>query len=203
MQFILKVLLVLALFAVAACGNNTTKETGRKEAAATEDPAPVKSNVPEVPVDATYLITTASFFGISPGDPLSKHADIMQKATLSTGEGDFEIYEFKNETGETLGYTHPDISDENLVGDIVITYPWATTEEGVRIGMTFGELRTIFDPPLEVHGSEIEGYTSAQHGNISFRLDTYQSAYDVDESTLSPTIEVMEITLSRILKATE
>ena len=39
MQFILKVLLVLALFAVAACGNNTTKETGRKEAAATEEGA--------------------------------------------------------------------------------------------------------------------------------------------------------------------
>lgn len=142
------------------------------------------------------LITTTSFAGIQPGDPIANHGDRLKKDILRNGEGEFDIFTILDKNGKELGYAMPGYKDDKLLGDITITSPAAQTKDGIRVGMTYGELRKTL-PGIAVHGSEIEGRTYAHHGNLYYRLDTYHNTYEIDPSSINDGVKIIEVVLSK------
>ncbi len=140
----------------------------------------------------SYLIDSESFYGISNGDAIAKHRDVLEKGILKTGEGDFDVFYIKNKKGEILGHFEPEFRDESKVGTIYIESPLAKTKQGVHIGMTFGELERILGP-VEVHGSEIESRTSASKDGIMYLLDAYFGTYEIDKSEIKKSTKIKQI----------
>jgi len=52
-------------------------------------------------------------------------------------------------------------------------------------------------PKAKVHGSEIEGRTYANFGQLSFRLNTSYFSYEVDETKIPKSTEIVEIIINR------
>lgn len=139
-----------------------------------------------------YLIEEKSFMGLSPDNSIENHLDILEQSTLQSGEGDFEIYNIKNESRETVGYILPSPKDASKIGIITINTPKASTKEGAKIGMTFKELEAVLGE-LPVHGSEIESKTYAFKGNQSFLLDAAFNTYEIDKSKLDVDTKIKAI----------
>ena len=146
--------------------------------------------------ETALVIYGDSFVGISPGDRIADHADLLRKDVFQTGEGDFDIYRIDIEGRGSAGYLFPDPNDESLVGDIVVTSPAARTEDSLQIGMTFGQLQERYDD-LKVHGSEIEGRTDVYIGGLALRLGIPLWSYEVDVSEIPDSTEVIEISVRR------
>ena len=144
---------------------------------------------------SALLISETSFEGISPSDEISKHEPSLEKEVLKTGEGNFDIYRIKNKEG-SLAYLMPDPRDEALVGNIIIDSPKAKTKDGFQVGSTLADLTKKY-PNLEIHGSEIEGRTYANIGNLSYRLDAANWSYEIDKSKISPNSKILEIIINR------
>lgn len=138
---------------------------------------------PAITVNEPELLTTLpSFLGMSVGDDLAQHADKLKKSVLETGEGSFDVFEI-HQGGRKLGHVSPAGRNESVIGGITITSPLAVTEQGIKVGSTWGELKQAL-PELEVHGSEIEGRTYAFFGSVAYRLDVYFGAYDIPASEI-------------------
>lgn len=145
----------------------------------------------------TYLtIDNDAFRGITVGDKISMHTDYIQKEQLRNGEGTFEVYQIKDFNNNPAGYFLPDPKDESRVGDIIVETPKASTAEGIKVSSTFEALSKAL-PNIEVHGSEIEGRTYANYGNLSYRLDIPNFSYEVDVNKISSTTKVIEILINR------
>jgi len=189
--------IILILFAVFSFSIFQSCETEKKPEASTDDVK--KENLDKKGEDKdvsgeNYIIKKKSFQGISIGDNLAEKASMMTKEIMQTGEGDFVTYEIKNDAGEKLAYVMPDPRDPKLVGDITIVSPKAMTSEGVRVGMTLGELKKRIGD-LTVHGSEIESRTSVAKDNVRYRLDAANNAYEIDQSKVSDDVKILEITI--------
>ncbi|MFK7905344.1 MAG: lysozyme inhibitor LprI family protein [Chitinophagales bacterium] len=139
-----------------------------------------------------YLIDSKSFYGISKGDPIAKHKDVLEKGILRTGEGSFDVFYIKNDKGDLLGHLDTQFRDESRVGAISIDTPLAKTKQGVHVGMTFGELEKILGP-IEVHGSEIESRTHASKDGIWYLLDAYFGTYEIDKSQIKKDTKIKQI----------
>ena len=142
------------------------------------------------------LIAEKSFQGISPGDLISSHLNILEKGKLKTGEGTFDVFYVNNKNLEKLGYILKDPKNESLVGNIIIESKKARTEKGIHIGSSFEDLVKKY-PDVKVHGSEIEGRTYGREGNLSFRLDTNNFTYEVDKNKIPKDAKVIEIIINR------
>ncbi|GHB77343.1 hypothetical protein [Persicitalea jodogahamensis] len=142
------------------------------------------------------IISPSSFQGISPGDKIATHESRLSKGEMVNGEGDFKVYFLMGEQGNKMGYLLPDPVDETRVGDIVITSSMPETTEGMKVGMTLGDLFDRYRN-LEIHGSEIEGRTSAIKGRLSFRLDINTYSYEVDSEKIPLDTKITEITINR------
>jgi len=144
-----------------------------------------------------YLIRSKSFYGISIGDAIAANKNVLEKGILQTGEGDFDVFYIKNERGEVLGHVDTDFKDESKVGAINIDSPLAKTEQGIHVGMTFGEMESILNP-TEVHGSEVEGRTYASQpskDHVWYLLDAYFWTYELDKQAIKKSTKIKEITL--------
>lgn len=183
-HFFLLTILSIVLF--SNCESEPKKEVA-KEDVKTEPKEPIPNN-------ETYPIENKSFQGISIGDKFSEKLTVLSKEIMETGEGDFVTYEIKNKQGEMLAYVMPDPRDPLVVGDITIVSPNAVTKDGVKVGMTLGELKKRLGN-ITVHGSEIESRTSVAKDNMRYRLDAAFGTYEVDQSQVSDTIKVLEITI--------
>ncbi len=146
--------------------------------------------------DKKLLITQTSFRGISVGDKITSLGNFIEKDQLKTGEGDFAIYRIKDFHNKPAGYFLPDPNDDSLVGDIIIETSLAETKEGIRVGNTFGVLKQKLTP-LEVHGSEIEGRTYANHNGLSYRLNIAMFSYQINIKKIPTSTKILEIIINR------
>ncbi len=140
------------------------------------------------------LIKEHSFYKISPGDSIVSHKKKLKKEELKNGEGDFNVYTLYGEKNSKLAIIHPDPVKKGLIRSIEIISREAKTEDGISIGMTFGDLIKKY-PEIVVHGSEIEGRTYANHGNISYLLNVYFNTYKVEKSKIKRTATIKSITI--------
>lgn len=157
----------------------------------TEEPA--TEVAPATKADNQLIINDDSVLNLKPGMLISD-ADKLQKEVMQTGEGDFDIYPLTDENGNRLGYILPDPRDEKKIGSIHITSDKLTTPAGIRVGDSFSKLEKVMGEVV-VHGSEIEGRTMAQFGNMVFRLDTQNYTYEVDKSKIKPATKILEISI--------
>lgn len=142
------------------------------------------------------IISSDSYQGISPGDKLAAHEDELVKSQLVNGEGNFTVYLILNEQGGKIGYLMPDPNDATMVGDITITSSTPVTTDGMRVGMTLGDLFNRYRN-LEIHGSEIESRTTASKDQLSFRLDAEKHTYQVDPREIPLNTKITEISINR------
>ena len=190
-----------SLLLMTACRTDSASaKPGEADAAATPYGAQAdnvgEQSIYEVDPEDPYLIFNHTIFDLSPGQPLAPALDRLRRGTLRTGEGNFKVYHIKDKQGEEVGYVMPDPLDESLIGDIYITSDRVVTEQGVRVGYTYGELVERLGA-LEVHGSEIEGSTSADYKRLRFMLDEQHFAYELGQEQVSPSAKVTEIVLMR------
>ncbi|MEM7552234.1 MAG: hypothetical protein AAF363_21295 [Bacteroidota bacterium] len=139
--------------------------------------------------DEKIRIRDTYFYGIGIGQKIKDVSKNLEKGILKTGEGTFEVYYIKDREGARLGYIPV---ESEYVLSIVITTQGAVTWDGLKVGSTFGELEETFGS-VEVHGSEIEGRTYVEYGNMSFLLDAYHYSYDVDESSIPKETKIRAI----------
>jgi len=142
------------------------------------------------------IIFSDSFRGISPGDKMATHETSLVISQLVTGDGDFTVYLIMDGPESKIGYLMPDPNDETKVGDITITSPIPTTTEGMKVGMTLGDLFNRYRN-LEIHGSEIEGRTTAYKDQLSFRIDASNYSYEIDPEKIPLNAKITEISINR------
>jgi hypothetical protein len=177
-----------------SCTPSTPDNTEAPDAKVVADePVPVRTNADESAVNQ-YRIEENSIYGLLSGVPLADRMERLEKGTLSSGEGDFDVYYIKGVDGEQLGYVLPHTRDESLIGSITITTPQAKTADGIGIGQTFGDLQTQ-TADIQVYGSEIEARTHAVRGREMFLLDAYKTNYEVDEQEIEPATKIKQITI--------
>lgn len=181
-------MLCLAIAGFQSCGDGaSTEQEVTQQTQQTQEPQQVQAEQEVNP----YLVTTNSFYGFTIGE---KFGD-LEKFVMQTGEGDFDVFLIKDENGEQIGHIDPYYKDESLVGGITITTEKAITEDGVKIGMSYADFNEKF-PDAELHGSEIEGYTSTNvNKNVYYELSDRHWEYDLDKSKISKDATIVGITV--------
>lgn len=157
-------------------------------------PAPPAENEAIAPSANLYKASGGEFLGMKTGEPLAPYIDVLRKGVLSTGEGDFDIYYIDGAEGDELGFIFPSYDESNSIGDICITSPNVMTDSGLSVGMTYADLQEKLGE-VEVHGSEIEGYTHASKDGYSYRLDAGNWSYEIDPTTINSETKIIEIIL--------
>lgn len=190
-------LAITALFFIN-CGEEPSTSSTAQKAKDALAAKPIKQDSTGVKVtkEPLWLATEKAFYGIEVQRPIASYGDKLSKTTTENGEGTFEVYEIKNSNGEVLAQVYPDPKEESLVGDIVISNEKVSTDKGVKIGTTFGELKTKFSG-YKVHGSEIESRVHFYQGNHAYRLDYASNQYDLDENEIPNDAKVIEMTIMR------
>lgn len=186
---ITKGLLLAALSFSCTSENKTTAKADSVLAARTTAASVADAN-------SLDIIFPDSFRGIAPGDKLATHEAELLKSQLVNGEGDFTVYLIMDGPESKIGYLMPDPNDETKVGDITITSSIPTTTEGMKVGMTLGDLFNRYRN-LEIHGSEIEGRTTATKGQLSFRIDANNYEYEIDPEEIPLNTKITEISINR------
>ncbi|MBC6993272.1 hypothetical protein QWY85_13515 [Neolewinella lacunae] len=180
---------------LCTCGARPNEDTVVSTADST-GMTPAGGNAVDTDQEGSYAIANGAFLGIKPGEPLANYTATLRAGLLQTGEGDFDVFYIDGAAGEELGYVMPDPNDESKVGDIYLTSPKVRTSAGVHVGMTHARLVEVLGP-LEFHGSEIEGYTSAQKDGMAYRIDAGNWSYEIDQQTITPETELIEIVILR------
>ncbi len=190
--------LKLCVFFIASLGLFSCGAEQKQEAESAEIETTEKEIVVETEQEANPLtIYQTSFLGLSPETKIEDYKGTLEKDLLQTGEGDFDIYNLKDDNGNVVAYFLPfgEIEGkEYKVGSITITSQLAETEDGIKIGDTFGTLLEKY-PDLKVNGSEIEGYTQATVGNLGYRLDEQHYNYELKTSEIKKDTKITEITI--------
>lgn len=175
-----------------ACGSSSQTTEVESTEQTTEEVTEVKEETKKEGSDLT--IYQKSFLGLSPDTKITDYKGTLEKGLLQTGEGDFPIFNVKNDKGNTVAYFVPFGEKEDKVGSISVTSDQAKTEDGIKIGDTFGTLLQKY-PDLKVFGSEIEGYTEAVVGNLGYKLDEQHYNYELKVSEVKKETEIIEITI--------
>ena len=132
-------------------------------------------------------IENDSYFGIVIGNRINDYRNVLKPGELATGEGVFDVHYIVHKV-DTLGYAFGNDSIESI-------HIWdsrGSTNNGIRGGTTFGELKDILKEP-KVHGSEIEARVHVYNENHMYRLDYYSMEYNLDYSEIPDTVVVKEI----------
>ncbi len=190
-----KITVLLSFFLIIGFGcvpkDNSSTATPPENSKPSTETAPKPETKPTKAANP-YLITDQAFLGISPGNDIQKHADVLEQGVLKSGEGEFEVYNITDESGKELGYVMASPQDASKIETITITHPKASTEEGISIGATFAELESALGE-VAVHGSEIESRTYAYKGHLAFLLDDYHNTYDLDKSKVKKDAKIKQI----------
>ena len=188
---------LVALFSTVAfaCGSGATADAPPEPAGADADNVDEES-IYEVDAEDRYKIFNGTFFDYAPGQPMAIAKERLRKGKLENGEGTFEVYYIDGRDREELGYLMADPNDASKIGDITITSENAITEQGARVGWTYGELKQRLGQ-LEVHGSEIEGRTYAALGKMKYLLDEQHYSYDLGAERVSDGATVVEVVIGR------
>jgi len=148
-----------------------------------------------------HVLGEGEFQGVKVGTPLAaleqKFGKKLDKAVMKTGEGDFEYYSLRNETGQEIARFF--LTDDKRVRMIETTSSLWKTTKGIHAGSTLRELRAAY-PDLEIHGSEIESRTSASSAATkwSFRIDASFGSYELSPkelASISPETKILATSL--------
>lgn len=148
-----------------------------------------------------HVLAESEFQGVKVGTPLAaleqKFGKKLYKAVMKTGEGDFEYYSLRNETGQEIAQFF--LTDDKRVRMIETTSPLWKTTKGIHVGSTLSKLRDAY-PYLEIHGSEIESRTSASSPATkwTFRIDASFGSYELSPkelASISPETKIRAIFL--------
>ena len=178
------VLLTLALL-FSACNADKSAAT---EAEKMEAPAP--------PPTTPEAIIMGQLLSIPAGIPISNIDMSLEKGLLQSGEGEFEVYYIKTDTGKEVGYIVAEPEDAPLVSNIFITDSGLVLPNGLHVGSTWAEVKDAAGS-VEVHGSEIEARTYADLGDYQLRLEYMSTSYDINESSIPNDTKVTEIWLRK------
>lgn len=132
-------------------------------------------------------IENDSYFGVMIGNRINEYQNVLKPGELETGDGVFDVHYIIHKV-DTLGYA----LGNDIIESIHIWDSRGSTNDGVRIGTTFGELKDILKEP-KVHGSEIEARVHVFNENHMYRLDYYSMEYNLDYSEIPNTAVVKEI----------
>ncbi len=187
--FVIQGLLLAALFFSCKSENKSTETADSAFAA-----RPAAASVADA--SSLAVISPNSFRGISPGDEIATHEAELAKGELVRGGSAFTVYNLTDETDHHLGYLRPDSSDERRVGEVIITSSIPATTEGIRVGMTLGDLQDRYRN-LQIHGSETDGQIRASKDQLSFRLNAQNKSYQLDPETIPLNTKIIEISINR------
>ena len=185
----------LLLLAVA-CGPSATAPPEPPVPPAADAANVDEASIYEVDEEDPYLIFNGTFFDVAPGQAMSLVTDRLREGKLKTGEGKSVAYFIDGEDDEELGYLLPDPSDEFKVGDITITSPRAITQEGARVGNTYGELIERLGP-LAVDESETGRGTLAIYDGLLYRLDEVHDTSERSRDAVPDDAEIIAIIIPR------
>lgn len=164
----------LCLF-LAACQSNT--QSNEEVATETEVEAPV---LPDN-ITTTSMRAALGISNIVPGqgiDATIENADKqIVKGVVENGEGSFDVYKIMDGDGEELANIYCIENDElvEVPHSVQITSNRIATPEGIRVGDSYEKLQATYRD-FKVTGSEIEGWTYAQIGDVYMRLSAYNPA---------------------------
>jgi len=188
-------LALLVCLLLCTCGRGTEPAEAAPEAPTTTEEETPQVTAREVEPPSPYTTKDGELMGMKAGEPLADFKAGLREGVLSTGEGDFEVFYIDGAEGTELGYLMVDETGKEIM-DITITSSDVMTEHGLAVGMTYAQLREKLGQ-VEVHGSEIEGYTHAQKDDYWYQLDAGNWSYEVDPSTLKPDTKILSIGLPR------
>ena len=179
----------LLLLTLLACSDRppTTPETRP-----VENPNAGNTALYDVDPEDPYEIGDRSFLDMQPGDAIADYPNLLRDSTLTTGDGTFTVYAIHGRNGEALGYLHPDPEDAGRIGHLVVTSADVVTEQGLRVGNSYAELVERMGE-VEVHGSEPASRVYANQGPLYFLLNVANNQYDLDPSTIDPTVVISQI----------
>lgn len=188
---------------VWACGPQNATDTP-EETTETIDPS-AKTDAQEAveisPEEAIpFTIAEDNVFGISIGQPIADIELPIEESVREGGEGEEAIYVIKSEKGERLGYFYPHIDEVSRVGTIVVSTKNAQTEEGIRVGMAYGDLKEIIRD-FDVSGSPIEPQATVYYKKFAFKLDHNSTEYELKPEEVPEEAKIIEI--AAILKIEE
>ena len=136
-------------------------------------------------------IENDSYLGVVIGTSVKDYQNILKPGEVETGEGVFDVHYIIYKT-DTLGYA---FGNDNIES-IHIWDPRGATNQGIRIGTTFGELKAILKTP-KVHGSEIEARVHVFNENHRYRLDYHNMEYNLDYLQIPDSVRVKEIIITK------
>lgn len=185
----IKLLFSLSFFFILTMSCNETKTPSTAVQEATTATEVIDKEVP-------LTIFQHSFLNVSPGGQIAEHEAVLEKALIQTGEGEVGIYNLKDANNTVVAYFLADPMDNQLIGNLYITSPLAQTEDGIRIGDTFGDLVTKYKE-LEVSGSEIKSQIYANQGNLFFKIDEPYTKSDLEIRAVSKEAKIVGIFIKR------
>lgn len=168
-------LFICLCFLLAACQSNSS--SNEESTAETEVATPV---LPDN-ISTTAMRTALGLTNIVPGqgiDAMIENADKqIVKGIVENGEGSFDVYKIMDEDGEELANIYCIENDElvEVPQSVQITSNRIATPEGIRVGDSYEKLQATYRD-FKVTGSEIEGWTYAQIGDVYMRLSAYNPA---------------------------
>ena len=136
-------------------------------------------------------IENDSYLGVVIGTSVKDYQNILKPGEVETGEGVFDVH-YIIYKADTLGYA---FGNDNIES-IHIWDPRGATNQGIRIGTTFGELKDILKTP-KVHGSEIEARVHVFNENHRYQLDYHNMEYNLDYLQIPDSVRVKEIIITK------
>ncbi len=136
-------------------------------------------------------IENDSYLGVVVGNNMNDHQNILKPGTLQTGEGVFDVH-YIIYKADTLGYAY----GNDIIESLHIWDPRGATNNGIRVGTTFGELKDILKEP-KVHGSEIEARVHVFNEKHMYRLNYNSMEYNLDYLKIPDTVMVQEIIITK------
>ncbi|WP_053981930.1 hypothetical protein [Marinagarivorans algicola] len=152
----------------------------------------VKPAVVTVKPTSQVFIENDGILGFKIGATIDVESKNLKKSVQENGEGDFEGYLLLDNSGEEIGFVFADHKHKNIIKMIEINSPKYTTKEGITIGTTYQEFKAMY-PHSIAHGSEIEGRTHSQVGNILYQWDVYFGHYNIDQSKIKPSAKIIRM----------
>ncbi len=181
----------LLLF-LAACSDAppTTPETRP-----VENPNAGNTAIYDVDPDDPYEIDARSFLDLTPGAPVAASKYLIDEGIMDTGDGEAHLYYIHGDRNDTLGYLLLKPGDE-LIGDIHIKSPDVVTTNGIRVGVTHGELKERLGKLTyseAIYGNAILASTDGMSYQLEFyRPDSFGPLPEVPDDT-----QVTEIIIPR------
>ncbi len=153
-----------------------------------------EESIYEVDPEDPYLIFNGTFFDLAPGQAIAPALKLLQKGKLRLGKGKTKVYFIEAPDGAELGFLLPDPSDEARIGSIYVTSDRVVTQQGIRVGISYAELKERLGA-LELYRSVSDGRIYAKSEDLQYRLDEAQISAQLALDAVAGSTKVVEIVI--------